>query len=580
MNVAQARTVLAGITLLTAALAASANDFYVAPNGNDSNPGTSSAPLATIAAASNKVHPGDTVYLMPGKYSEAIVPVVSGTASQPITYKSAGPTPAVISNVSVGILVSSVGYVTFDGINVNGTTPAPHATVNTWVAVQNANNIVIKNGTFQYANGWSGIDVSGNYTADGRFWQSELKSVLSGLSTNITIQDNTLDNVGDYYTPTGDVIQISNGEVQHVLIQRNKITHGGHDLVEFDSDYGVFQNNTLNNSYADLIGGDTGYRSVEVRGSYNVVQGNFMEHARYGGGSATHAGPLASVRGNQNIFRNNVLFDGLDGGIATWCGAANTSVSNGRIYNNTMDQLGAGAWSVWAYTACESEFGFAFTNNLVVNSRMAAGTVLANGGAIPDVDLLFALTGAGATLNSGVTGQSVVKGNLFMPHGGGPAYVMILGGGGRETLVSAASQNQQVFASNIQAQPNFSSANPTAAADFQLQPSSPGVGAGVFLTQVVGSGTSNRVVVQDSLYFSDGNGLIPGDTIQLQGSTLRSTIVSIDRGSNTLTLSSPITFKAGQGVALPYKAAAPDIGAGVAISGASPLPPSNVAIMR
>ena len=75
MNVARARTVLAGITLLTAALAASAKDLYVAPNGNDSNPGTSSAPLATIAAASNKVHPGETVYLMPGKYSEAIIPI-------------------------------------------------------------------------------------------------------------------------------------------------------------------------------------------------------------------------------------------------------------------------------------------------------------------------------------------------------------------------------------------------------------------------------------------------------------------------------------------------------------------------
>jgi hypothetical protein len=568
------------VTLASLTIDASANSVYVSPSGSDRNPGTSAAPLATIAAASKRVGPGDTVYLMPGQYSEAIVPVTSGTAQNPITYKSAGPSPAVISNVNVGILISSVGFITIDGINVNGKTAPPNANVNTWVAVQNSNNIVIKNGAFQYANGWSGIDVSGKYTADGRFWQNELGAVLDGLTTNVTIQDNTLDNVGNFYTPTGDVIQVSNGEVQRVLIQRNKITHGGHDLVEFDSDYGVLQNNMMNNSYADLIGGDTGYRSVEVRGSYNVVQGNLMEHARYGGGSATHSGPIASVRGNQNVFRNNVLYDGLDGGVITWCGAANTPVTNGRIYNNTMDRLGAGGWAIWAYSACNGESGFVFANNLVMDSRMSVGTVIANGGAIQDIDLLFAISGAGATLASGPTGQGLVKGNLFSPYRGGSANVLIMGGGGQQTLAAATGQNPQVFMANLQNRAAFVSTNPLSLADFQLQPGSPGRSAGVFLTQVVGAGTSNRLMVQDSLYFSDGNGLIPGDTIQLQGTTQHGTILSIDRASNALTLSAPITFTNGQGVALPYSGGAPDIGAQVAVYAVNPLPPSNVAIMR
>jgi hypothetical protein len=580
MACSRALSAFLAVTFASLTIDASANNVYVSPSGSDQNLGTSTAPLATIAAASKRVGPGDTVYLMPGQYSEAIVPVTSGTAQNPITYKSAGPGPAVISSVNVGILISSVGFITIDGIDVNGKTAPPNANVNTWVAVQNSNNIVIKNGSFQYANGWSGIDVSGKYTADGRFWQNELAAVLDGLTTNVTIQDNTLDNVGNFYTPTGDVIQVSNGEVQRVLIQRNKITHGGHDLVEFDSDYSVLQNNVMNNSYADLIGGDTGYRSVEVRGSYNVVQGNLMEHARYGGGSATHSGPIASVRGNQNVFRNNVLYDGLDGGVITWCGAANTPVTNGRIYNNTMDHLGAGGWAIWAYAACNGESGFVFANNLVMDSRMSVGTVIANGGAIQDIDLLFAISGAGATLSSGPTGQSVVKGNLFSPHNGGSANVLIMGGGGQQTLAAATGQNAQVFMANRQNRAAFVSANPVNLADFQLQPASPGRSAGVFLTQVVGAGTSNRLMVQDSLYFSDGNGLIPGDTIQLQGTTQHATILSIDRGSNALTLSAPITFTNGQGVALPYSGSAPDIGAQLAVSAVNPLPPSKVAIVR
>ncbi len=112
-------------------------------------------------------------------------------------------------------------------------------------------------------------------------------SMVQGATSYITIEDNVLDSVGNYAAVYGDVIQVGAG-TQHILIQRNTITHGGHDLVEFDSDYGVLQSNTLNNSFADMVGGDTGYRSIEVQGSFNVIQGNFMEHARPAvGGSGT-----------------------------------------------------------------------------------------------------------------------------------------------------------------------------------------------------------------------------------------------------------------------------------------------------
>src|SRR5579863_6849573 len=111
MSSGKAQSLVLFIALIGAAVSASGKDIYVSPTGSDQNSGGSSAmPLRTIAAASKLAAPGDTVYLMPGQYQEAIIPVTSGTASQPITYKSAGPTPAVISHVSVGILVSSKAY--------------------------------------------------------------------------------------------------------------------------------------------------------------------------------------------------------------------------------------------------------------------------------------------------------------------------------------------------------------------------------------------------------------------------------------------------------------------------------------
>lgn len=557
-----------------------ADDIYVSPSGDDNNSGTSaSAALRTIAAASARAKAGDTVNLAAGQYSESIVPVASGSAGKPITYRSSQQGSAVITNVSIGILVSSQSYVTFDGISVNGVNQAPNATVRVFAAIQNSSNIVVRHAVFKHANDWAGVDISALYAANGKYYGYVPKSAaLEGSSSYITIEDSTLDDVGDYSRAYGDVIQVGAG-TQHILIQRNTITHGGHDLVELDSDYGVLQNNTLNNNFGDLVAGDTGYRSVEAQGSFNVLQGNLLTGARQGG--QARVPPLASVRGNQNIVRQNIFTNGIAQAEVTWCGTGQTPVTNERIYNNTMYRLGASALSMWAYTGCTRIGYLVFANNLVVDSRLNPGVLswAHSGGDLPDADLFFAVAGGGGIVDVGLgpTAQSVIKGNLFAPSNGAPAYI-ITGPDGRITLAAAAAKYPQYFQGNIEARPAFSKPQPSTAADFQLLPGSAGIGGGVFLTKVVGSGTANRISVQDSLYFTDGNGVIPGDTIQLQGTTQTATIVGIDRPSNTLTLSSAISFKDGQGVALPYGGNAPDIGVGGASN--RPSPPSNLSIHR
>jgi hypothetical protein len=577
MGLGKVRCGLVFIALSTGTVAAMGKDIYVSPSGSDQNSGSSSAaPLGTIAAASSRAVAGDNVYLLSGQYSESIVPVNSGTAGSPITYRSSGSGAAVISNVAVGISVSSKAYIIFDGINVDGKNPPPNSTVSEFVAIQNSNNIIVRHGSFRYANGWAGIDVTGLYSPDGRFYGSVPKSSLvSGTTSYVTIEDNILDGVGNYAVPSGDVIQVSNGVIQHVLVQRNTATHGGHDLIEFDADYGVVQDNVLNNSYSDVVGGDTGYRSLEVRGSFDVIQRNVMLHARLGA-AGSRVGPLASIRGNQNIARNNLLVDGMGVGNVTWCGPDNATVMNGRIYNNTFYQLGSAAWTLWAYDGCSSTGSFVFANNLVAHARMAPGTMsgVSNGGTNVDADLEFVPGNVGI----GPTAQSVVKGNLFAPNGAGPAYVIFVGADGRVPLSAAATKYPQFFISNIEARPVFMKSNPILPADFQLQPNSAGTSAGVFLTSVVGNGTSNRMVLKDSLYFSDGNALVRGDTIQLQGSNQQATILSIDRSSNSLTLSSNVAFKDGQGVSLPYNGTGPDIGASAFKDAIRPLPPAKVSI--
>jgi len=99
--------------------------------------------------------------------------------------------------------------------------------------------------------------------------------------------------------------------------------------------------------------------------------------------------------------------------------------------------------------------------------------------------------------------------------------------------------------------------------DLQLAAGSPMIDAAAHLTTAVSAGSGTRLAVADASYFFDGYG-IPGETgdeIQLEGQSESARVVSIDLGGNTLTLDRSLTWTAGQGVALRFTGARPDVGA-------------------
>jgi hypothetical protein len=81
-----------GIVFIGLPTGALAKSYYVAPNGNDSNPGTIDAPFATINKAhdNDALQPGDTIYLRGGTYfpSEQAVFRKKGNATNYIHIKS------------------------------------------------------------------------------------------------------------------------------------------------------------------------------------------------------------------------------------------------------------------------------------------------------------------------------------------------------------------------------------------------------------------------------------------------------------------------------------------------------------
>lgn len=84
------RAALAALIVSPQVLAA---DYFVAPSGNDNNPGTESKPFKTMRKAGEAAtSPGDTVYIRGGVYGGGwdahLSPQASGTAAAPITFRA------------------------------------------------------------------------------------------------------------------------------------------------------------------------------------------------------------------------------------------------------------------------------------------------------------------------------------------------------------------------------------------------------------------------------------------------------------------------------------------------------------
>jgi hypothetical protein len=98
--------------------------------------------------------------------------------------------------------------------------------------------------------------------------------------------------------------------------------------------------------------------------------------------------------------------------------------------------------------------------------------------------------------------------------------------------------------------------------DFHLTNGSGAINNGAWLTTANGTGSSSTsLVVNDSYWFTSGEGIAPGDVIQLQGSTTQLTVTAVNYSTHTLTITPATTWTNGVGVAFPYNSTQPDQGA-------------------
>jgi hypothetical protein len=202
--------------------------YYVAPQGDDTNPGTESAPWATLQKAADTAVPGSTVYVRGGTYAQRVDINVSGSASEgPIAFRNYpdehpvldGESLEVPADLSGMITIDSQSYITIEGLEIRGyrTDQAGHNPTgiliigeSTHVRIE-GNHVHDMGTTFQGRSGGDafGIAVYGTSASqpvtDLRIIGNEVDHLMLGSSESLALNGNV-----DRFEVTNNVVHDNN----------------------------------------------------------------------------------------------------------------------------------------------------------------------------------------------------------------------------------------------------------------------------------------------------------------------------------------------------------------------------------
>ena len=316
---------------------AAGNTYYVAKNGSDTNPGSSSQPWLTIGKAAKTMVSGDTVYVKAGTYNERVVPSNSGTSSAWITYK-ANPGDTVVisgSGISTGstalLYINGKSYLEFDGFQI---LHSDYVGVQIWGASKYIN---LKNLTVNDTQR-SGINTS----YDGSASQYITNILISGCNVSNTNYSGQWEAIS--FNKTSN-FEIANSVVHDTQGQSSSIgfRKEGIDLKVGSTNGSVHGNTVYNARQGIYIDSDGTVSNVSV---YN----NLVHNIDYFGiyfESESGNGVLSGA----SVY-NNIVYS-CPRGIVCGGGVSSTNISivNNTTYQNSGNELSFTA-SAGTYKSC------------------------------------------------------------------------------------------------------------------------------------------------------------------------------------------------------------------------------------
>jgi len=569
-------------------LAAGAADYYVAPSGSDSNPGTLSQPWRTLEHANERVQPGDTVHVRAGTYADVIEPFVSGSRGRPITYKNYQDEEVTIEGIPGVYRIVAIGwkvrgnwgqrdYIVVEGFDVRfKEIPGSDRDVVSNFFVHGDHNIIRNNKIVNHGDviaeadfynvRESGINLDGDYNLIEHNYIKGMLSQAIGCSGRFNIARNNVI-VGTH----GNAFMVGSakGTIQGHLFERNLMIGSRlSDGVQSNGDFSLppeelaLDTSTRGFVIRNNVVWGNAENGIDLKGSSDMVVENNIIYANIAdndgpvdGHQRGMAGGVMRGSGQSSkdlIVRNNVIYDNC-GGIRQDDGY---TMYNNTILNNTHD-----------YTGPNSSYRHSSRPNFVGICGWGSGQAIKNNilGDHPIVEL--------AIFRSGI--KQDVDGNCYFHTYATPQFAI--------NYVSDGDWDQASFTqwqAYLQTQPNAGGREEHSMLtdprfvnvpgritgfheqyDFRLRPDSPAIDAGVPLTRTVGAGSGLTLQLAHARYFFDGYGIVKGDRIQLAGAPETARIVAIDYSNDTIIVDAPLDWADGQGVSLTHDGTAPDIGA-------------------
>jgi len=346
-----------------------ASTFYVAPSGDDSNPGTITQPWKTLARAASTLTAGQAVYVRAGTYRERLVPQNSGAEANYIIFSAYPGETAIIDGTGIAlprlqglVEIHDRRYIRISGFRVvNAGAGVADGTWNFGIGVQASDHVVIDRNYVghTYSIGIevtqfsSDVLVDGNEVTDTNFGvtDNEVALAVAWFSHHVEIRNN---HVHDGYNEGIDPV----AGVHHVSVHHNTVEGMGRQGIYVDS-WTEYQH-------------DITFYSNISRGN-GVLNGNGGFAA-----SSEEGGMLENV-----TFYNNLAYDNLgDGFIVTAWGSNSHRINNVAIVNNTAYNNARQGVIV-----DNSEATNVLVRNNIVYLNGSGGVLIAGGGVTYDHNL-------------------------------------------------------------------------------------------------------------------------------------------------------------------------------------------------
>jgi hypothetical protein len=372
---------------VSGAFGQSNSSVYVSKTGDDSNPGTKTAPWRTIQHAADTVRAGSTVNVRGGIYEERVTINASGNATDGyITFRSYPGEKAVLdaegltpNGRSAILTIHNKSYVRVEGFEIRNYRTAYHQLTPLGIRVMGAGSHIelLKNNVHHIEQTFDGRDGPGHGA-------NAFGIAVYGTDAKTPISELVIDGNEVHHLKTGSSESlVVNGNVANFRITHNVVHDNnniGIDVIGFESTApdpavdqardGVVSGNLV---YNITSRGNPAYRNDESSdgiyvdgGTRILIEQNVIHDVDFGIELASEHKDRAT---SYIIARNNLIYHGHTAGVSIGGYAperGNTehcTVVNNTLYDNDTSGTGSG----------EFQMQWNMTDNIFANNIVYAG---------------------------------------------------------------------------------------------------------------------------------------------------------------------------------------------------------------